>query len=258
MSEPRRLLEAGGDFERSLLGAWQDEKPSPRARAELLALAGLTATAATAATTGTVGAATAAGGSIAPKAAGLGGVALAKWLAVAVAVLLAATAAVVATRHDTAPVLVAPRSTEAPPLATAALPVDAPAPPLAGAPLAPTVPVAPTAPVAAPRAAVPKPHDPPAPTSTLADQVSAMDRARAALEEGDAARALRLVDEYEAHFRGGAFQQEADVLRVEALVRRGDRAGAQRAGARFLAAHPQSPHASHVRALLEGPDGTPP
>ena len=47
MSEPRRLLEEGGDFERALLHGWKDEKPSPAARTELFALAGIAATAET-------------------------------------------------------------------------------------------------------------------------------------------------------------------------------------------------------------------
>jgi outer membrane protein assembly factor BamD (BamD/ComL family) len=63
-------------------------------------------------------------------------------------------------------------------------------------------------------------------------------------------RRSRLVDAYEAEYPGGAFTQEAEVVRVDALVREGNRAEAERAGKRFLSAYPKSPHAARVRTLL--------
>jgi outer membrane protein assembly factor BamD (BamD/ComL family) len=77
-----------------------------------------------------------------------------------------------------------------------------------------------------------------------------MDRTREALAGGNGARALSLVDEYERRYPHGTFLEEAEVHRVEALVRNGDRAGARRAAARFVVAHPASPHAAHVRSLV--------
>jgi outer membrane protein assembly factor BamD (BamD/ComL family) len=90
---------------------------------------------------------------------------------------------------------------------------------------------------------------PPA-ASSLAQQVAAVDRARAALDTGDAVRARHLVDSYEAEYPSGAFTQEAEVVRIEALVREGNRAEAERVGKRFLSAYPKTPHAVRVRALL--------
>jgi outer membrane protein assembly factor BamD (BamD/ComL family) len=61
-----------------------------------------------------------------------------------------------------------------------------------------------------------------------------------------------LVDEYDAQFPDGMLSQEATVLRVEALVKEGDRSAAVGVGQRFLAAHPTSPHALRVKQLIEG------
>jgi TolA-binding protein len=92
----------------------------------------------------------------------------------------------------------------------------------------------------------------PAPTSTaLGPQVAAIDGARRAFAAGDATRALQLVGDYEARYPAGAFTQEAEVLRVEALLRQGDRVGARSAGTRFLAQYPSSPHAARMRALID-------
>jgi TolA-binding protein len=85
---------------------------------------------------------------------------------------------------------------------------------------------------------------------SLPAEIAALDRARKALEGGDPAQALGLVDAYEAQYPNGTFSEEAEVLRVEALAKRGDRARATAAGQRFLAAHPTSPHAARIRAIL--------
>jgi hypothetical protein len=90
-----------------------------------------------------------------------------------------------------------------------------------------------------------------APDPTLGDEVTALDRARRAMTDGDAAGALRRLDDYEARFAHGALFEEAEVLRIEALLAEGDRGTASRVANRFLAAHPSSPHAARVRALLE-------
>jgi hypothetical protein len=174
MSDPRRLLDAGTDFERALLRGWKDERASGVARVRLLALAGLTALAATGARW--MGAA---GGSTAPKAANLGGPALAKWLVLGAIAAIGAVAIGVGGLHgarpSTSPVqipmalLVAP--TQAPPAPLAATPIAQP-PSVDGTPL-------PSA-VAPPPLAVARRAP-----STLGDQVAAMDRARTALEADD-------------------------------------------------------------------------
>jgi outer membrane protein assembly factor BamD (BamD/ComL family) len=79
--------------------------------------------------------------------------------------------------------------------------------------------------------------------------VAALDRARSALRDGNSIEALRLVDDYEARYPAGAFLQEAEAVRIEALIKQGDSSGAQAAATRFLTRYPSSPHAARIRAL---------
>jgi hypothetical protein len=264
MTGPRRLLE-GPDatpFERDLLESWSTEQPSASARARALEIAGLATGAAVVASTavgtvavGAVGTAASAG-SVAPQVAAAGArvglSALAKWTIVG-AVMAAGTLATVvvmrSTGRETASVgknASASANAEAKASASASVntgentntepkavsPADLPS-------------VAPS--VGARREGASTPRD----ADTLAEEIVLFDRARAALERGDAASALPLLDEYESRYRTGAFAEEAEVLRVRALMHQGDRAAATRVGERFLAAHPTSPHAARVRAILD-------
>jgi TolA-binding protein len=107
--------------------------------------------------------------------------------------------------------------------------------------------VAPATPPAAPTALEP----PRPPALGLGQQVAALDRARDALASGNAAGALRLVDEYDRQFPRGALAQEATALRIEALVQQGNRDAAGRLAERFLDANPRSPHAARIRLLVQ-------
>ncbi|MDC0677615.1 hypothetical protein [Sorangium atrum] len=84
----------------------------------------------------------------------------------------------------------------------------------------------------------------------LGEQVAMIDRARDALAAGDAAGCLTALDAHDSKFPRSAMGEEATVLRIEALIRRGDRSRAAELGQRFLASRPTSAHASGVRALL--------
>lgn len=269
MSDPRRipegrLLDDGATpFERDLLESWSSEQPSSAARARALALAGVAAGTLAAATAATTAGATANLGAAAaaPKAAGLGLALVVKWGFLFVVVTAGAIAGVAvlgrktaddgATRAATTPV-VAPAP---PPAAVGTTPaVEPKTVSLADLPPAPATDIA-TAPTGASTAAVvaARPHGATGtPTEpSISDEIAAFDRARAALDAGDSDRALALVDVYEKRFPSGTFVQEAEVLRVQALSRKGDSSGARRVGQRFLAAHPTSPHAARVRAILD-------
>jgi hypothetical protein len=89
-----------------------------------------------------------------------------------------------------------------------------------------------------------------APRATLTEEIALLDRAREAVARGSASSALAALDEHDRTFPGAALGPEATVLRVEALSLRGDRPAAVRLGRAFLAAHPESPHASRLRSLL--------
>ena len=85
---------------------------------------------------------------------------------------------------------------------------------------------------------------------TLPLELEAIDNARGALAQGNAALASRLLDRYAARFPKPRLGAEATVLRVETLIARGDRAGASRLGKAFLQNNPKSPYARRVRSLI--------
>jgi len=86
--------------------------------------------------------------------------------------------------------------------------------------------------------------------SSLAEQVQSLDRARVALGSGDSSSALREIAHYRAKWPDGVFLTEASVLEIEALAARGERALTAKRAADFVAAHPDSPQADRLRALI--------
>ncbi|CAN95612.1 hypothetical protein predicted by Glimmer/Critica [Sorangium cellulosum So ce56] len=268
MTDPKPLGdEETTDFERALLRSWKQESPSSSARARALAIAGLAAG-------GVAGGGVAAGTTAAPSPsaapapkAGAGKLlALAKWgLGAAIGVGL--IGAGVALLRPSAPPSAAapwsePQATLTPP--TAGEPPAATAPPVAPAPSgpatraplplqasAPPIPAPAAASPPRPKSAAPRAGSAPgAPSDALGEQVAMIDRARDALTAGDAAGCLAALDAHDSKFPRSAMGEEATVLRIEALIRLGDRARAAELGQRFLASRPTSAHASGVRALL--------
>jgi hypothetical protein len=77
-----------------------------------------------------------------------------------------------------------------------------------------------------------------------------LDRARVALGTGDSSSALREIARYRAAWPEGVFLTEASVLEIEALAARGERSLAATRAADFVAAHPDSPQAGRLRALI--------
>ena len=228
MKDPTRLVTSpdATDFEKALLTSW-DECPSEEARANVLAKLGLAST--------TV-AATAAG-SLAPKAA-VSWLAIGKWTTLALFLGGATLGSLVAA---TLPVKVSamPNTTTVRVVAeTSAVGTSnvTPPPPLEQA---------------AKEASQHRSHrGRPLTSSSLADEVAALDRARVTLTNGDGAATRKLIDAYEATYPNGAFAQEAEVLRIESFVHDGDADTAERAGKRFINAHPNSPHVTRINALL--------
>ncbi|MFO7179829.1 MAG: hypothetical protein DIU78_014110 [Pseudomonadota bacterium] len=237
MNDALPLIEEGvTPFEMELLLAGRRDAMSPGARERILAGLGLGIG------SGVLVATTAAAGVEAAKASGLlssfGFGAAASTLG-AIAVWAGASALLPESEAPSEPPP-APAAKMAP----ASLPV-APAPPVTEQQErpAPVEPIAPAKP--APRApAVASAAD------SLALELAAIDRARTALSRGDAALALRLLDDYAARFGKGSLNSEATVLRIEALTRKGDRDAAVRLGTRFLADPKSGPYARRVRSLL--------
>jgi hypothetical protein len=277
MTLPRRILEEGTPFERDVLASAHLDVGSSQGLKRAVVAMGLGAAAAST-TTSTV-AAGAAGATPSAALAGAGAGALVKWIGVGLVVVGGvAAASVKSIRHGPATTVATPHSLQStrPPPAPIASMLSTPPPP---APIAsmpsmtaavprPLLPVRedPTSSRASSRSvsaappatqAVPSPpvRDTPLeapPTSSLFAEIAGLEQVRAALDRGDAPRALQLLDAYDRAFPSSVLTDEATVLRVDALAQRGDGAGAAALSRRFLATNPASPHVSHLRRVIEG------
>jgi outer membrane protein assembly factor BamD (BamD/ComL family) len=85
--------------------------------------------------------------------------------------------------------------------------------------------------------------------------VAALERAQVALAAHDAGGAMRALDRYEVTFPAGRLASEATVLRVQALLARGDAEAASAVADRFFTAHPDSSYARRIRDLLHDAEG---
>jgi hypothetical protein len=270
MTDPKRWLDDGAPepVER-LLRAAQSERPADAAVDRTLAALGVGAvgaalTSGAAASQGAAaGAAAAASKAGALSTAGML-VAAAKWGAAGIATGAVFLGAV----HGVAGLVDAPSKPLEPAAAQAPAtpaPVARPAPtaqmrsaeesddnpqaPQHAAPLAPEP--------AATRAALPAPRPVEAPATEvisaerLAEEVRIVDRARAALAGGRATDALAALDDYDRLPAGRRFVPETLYLRMEALLRLGQRDAARRVAERLAVAHPNAPQAARARDVLE-------
>jgi hypothetical protein len=280
---PDRLRESSSsEVERLLLRAGRERAPRGAKRRAIA-----TATGVVAATTLSAG--TAGGAAVAGKtSAGVASFLSLKWIVVvgvASVSVAAGTAAVHVVRTDRAEAGVAEvaGTRRNAPLEVAgasqwaAVPASARHETSASASVAPAVAgIAPAAPVITPVAAVIAPVAPivtsPAPVIALAvasgpaskagvgaapnaaAELALLDQARGAIHDGQPAEGLAILDAYRARFPRGAMGPEASILRVEALVRAGDRDGAKREGDAFLRASPNSPYAARIDSLLSTPN----
>lgn len=91
-----------------------------------------------------------------------------------------------------------------------------------------------------------------APTAadSLTGELAVIDAARRAVARRDGVGALRQLDTYSRRYPRGTLRTEASVLRIEALIAKGDRAGAKRLGNAFLLRSPNGPYARRIRSLL--------
>lgn len=142
-----------------------------------------------------------------------------------------------------------------PPLPPPTVP-DAPtvAPPLADPPALVENAEAPTPPPLtdpSPRKRAPPKAPPPAEDDALARELALLDVARTEVSSAPT-RALATLQEHARRFPKGALGTEADLLRVEALVKAGRRAEAVRLGQRLTARGTTGPLAERVQRLLEG------
>lgn len=87
--------------------------------------------------------------------------------------------------------------------------------------------------------------------SLLAEEVRALDRARAKLAQGEPSQALSILDAYDRALPHRTLEPEALYLRAEALVELGDLRAAASVAQRLVAAKPHGPHARRARAIIE-------
>jgi hypothetical protein len=93
---------------------------------------------------------------------------------------------------------------------------------------------------------------PPVSQPDIRSEIATLDAARTSLRAGDATETLATLDRYDRTFaKTGSLRLEATALRIEALVRTGDRPKAVALARAFLSRHPTSPYAARVRALTD-------
>lgn len=251
MRDPRRLLENGtDDFEAKLLRAGRSDSMSITSRRKVMAglgIAGFVPTSTLAAT-----AKGAKGGYLL---AGLGSTA--KWvgggLAGSVALwggvqALSGPPAEAPQRLSSQVTAFAPPEHDPPPMNADDRDHEAPEPPQAAEDRTPGPPLSPRP----ARAAKPTPKESPGatPKTSLSEELDQIERARRAVQAGDHGRALSLLAEHRRMFSRPALNTEATVLRIEALVGRGDTATARNIGQQFLAKHANGPYAKRVKSLI--------
>jgi hypothetical protein len=86
--------------------------------------------------------------------------------------------------------------------------------------------------------------------SSLSDEVETLDRASAALSEGDPNRSMRILEEYDHVLHGTRLVAEATLLRIEALARLGRTSAASELARRFIDASPGNALAERARAFV--------
>lgn len=91
-------------------------------------------------------------------------------------------------------------------------------------------------------------------TDSLAEEVHMLRQARSALDRGEAAQALRLLDAHAARFQHGTLREERLATRVQALCALGLVDSARTAAQELERVAPRSPHLARVRAsCISGP-----
>jgi hypothetical protein len=90
-----------------------------------------------------------------------------------------------------------------------------------------------------------------APARTLREETAQLESARRLLEASRASDALAALDAYDVRFLGGMLNEEAAVLRVEALLALGNVAQAHLVVSKFEARYPASSYGTRIRELVE-------
>jgi len=273
MTEPRRLKDEGDELERMLLGSAAADAPSAASRAAAMQALGLSTK------TPSKGSGPGSGPAVSVP---VSGATLAVIGAIGVGALVLILAAW--------PAGDAPATRETPsvraPIVSAGM-IPAADPTQSGRPGSPGTPVPVAEPVVVPPVSLiapevaleapvpaargprrtadlapapsPDPASSPEPTApvSIGDELAIIDSARASIRASDASAALALLDDHDRRYPSGPLMPEAQVARIEALVRAGDLARATPLARRFLAQHPTSTAVRRVRQLVPGAEDAP-
>jgi hypothetical protein len=219
---PERLLASDAtDFERRVLEAALENKPTPASSARMARALGVRAAAAATAVAATTMGAQAA----ASKAAGAAATTSTVWALISAGVLGAIVAgAIVGVRTG--------RDEHARQAAPPAVPAPAaPGPAPSAADQRPGIDET------TPRTAVSSQHGRAGTGGDLADQVALIDLARTAMSGGANRRALAILRRYSDRYPAGSFRPEASALEIEALMKLGRETEARALAERFVAEH---------------------
>jgi hypothetical protein len=85
---------------------------------------------------------------------------------------------------------------------------------------------------------------------SIAHEIALLDSARNLLAQREPRAALTILEQYREQHASGTLRQEANLLRIEALVGVNDLPAARRLAKRFLAENPASPHGNRIRSLV--------
>jgi hypothetical protein len=234
MTELRRWSEEGAtEDELRLLEESRSERASPASRARIAGAIGAGAALTAVSTTGAATAATA------TTSGGLATV----WKLAGVVALVGAGAGV-------AEQWSAPRA-DAPAKTNASAKVREPAESRVVAPPAAAPEAPPSATAEAPKPAPVRARPAGAASGSLPRELASLERARQALASDAPERALAELENHKKRFPNGELAAESTILRVQTLLAQGRTAEAVALADQFAAAHPDSPYARRVQALVK-------
>lgn len=233
MSDPPRLLREGSSLERALLESSANDRADEDAKQRALATLGLGAATAIASKT-----------TLAPKAIAKASLWKLMIVKIATTVVVAGAAGGIAYKTIARPVIAPP---PAPSTTTRGQPLPTESAPPSELPTSSALIVEPSPALPTHRTARPAPSEAPSPVPD--HEVDWIDRAQTALAR-DPASALAIVDAYRAQVSSRVFDEEADVIAIEASKKSGDLARAKREASTFAALYPKSAYRAKVLALV--------
>jgi len=257
MTVPKRLIDEGTAFDRALLSAGRDERPSGDYERRVIAAASALPASASAS---------------AGRPSLLSRLVRPQYLAVVVAIgagtaFLSSTSVPRGGRSDAASAATAEREVDPAPRPTTSFEANE------GALLAVAVVATPDALPSAPAAAAPRASAPAAPPSapvaasareiapavasgaSLQREVELLDTVKRSLRSGAHADAERSLESYDAEFPSGTLKPEAGFLRIRLLLAKGDRAKARALGDELRTRYPNGVHARRIQAALAADAG---